>query len=142
MTRMERRLLTTALLFGLLTLGVIGARGGLGVAFWRTPAAQAHSGTFYGATETWLATAAAEWPQRGNNWCGPANIEVIANYTYQLLGGQYDTPFLTGGQQRIVSDLDSTAAVCGPSVGELLTADQTLERHQVDARLGAEESRA
>jgi hypothetical protein len=73
--------------------------------------AQAHSGTFYGANEIRVATAATEWPQRGNNWCGPADIEVIANYTYQLLGGQYDTPFLTGGQQSIVNDLNSTAGV-------------------------------
>jgi hypothetical protein len=111
MTQLERRLLTTALVFGLLTLGVIGARGGLTQAFGQAPAAQAHTGTFYGANETWVATAATEWPQRGNNWCGPANIEVVANYTFQLIRGQYDTPFLTGGQQRIVNDLNSTAAV-------------------------------
>lgn len=113
MTRLERRLVAIILVFGILTLSVVVGRGvGVvphGLAQAQVPTARA-ADTYYGANESWVATGASEWPQQGNNWCGPANIEVIANYTYQMIGGQYDTPFLGGGQQRIVNDLDSEAA--------------------------------
>lgn len=121
MTRLERRLVAIILVFGILTLSVVAMRGGVAGqdltpvqaearALSQPPTAYA-SDTYYGANEAWVATAASEWPQRGNNWCGPANIEVVANYSYQMIGGQYNTPFLSGGQQRIVNDLNSTAAV-------------------------------
>lgn len=111
MTRLERQLVAIILVFGILTLSVVAVRGGpapLDVA--RAPIAYA-SDTYYGANTVWVATAASEWPQRGNNWCGPANIEVVANYSFQMIGGQNDTPFLSGGQQRIVNDLNSAAGV-------------------------------
>ena len=78
MTVLERRMLTIALLLGILTAGVAAGKlldGGA----WQPPVAQAASGSFYGANESLVASAAAEWPQKSGNWCGVANVEVIAN---------------------------------------------------------------
>lgn len=100
-------MLTIALLFGLLTAGVL-VRG------WVSNGggtAQAATGTYYGANGSWVSTAASDWPQHQNNWCGVANVELIANYTYiQTMGTGY-YPFHSGGQQRIADDLNSAAAV-------------------------------
>lgn len=110
MTRLERYLLSTTVIFGVLALSVV-AGGGLTFDGWGpAPSAHAVSGTYYGANDAWVGIAATEWPQKGNNWCGPANIEVVANYTFQMIGGANDTPFLSGGQQHIVNDLNSAAA--------------------------------
>lgn len=115
MTRLERSLLTTIVIFGVLTLAVVAGHGfsprGWGSGWGQVPAAKASSGSYYGSNDSWVSIDATEWPQRGNNWCGPADIEVVANYTYQLIGGQNDTPFLSGGQLRIVNDLLSRAAL-------------------------------
>lgn len=103
-------MLTIALLLAILTAGVAAGKlldGGA----WQPPVARAHSGGFYGANESLVASAATEWPQKANNWCAVANIEVIANYTYEVTSGTTTGPFLTGGQQRIANDLDSNAAV-------------------------------
>ena len=97
MTVLERRMLTIALLFAILTAGVAAGKA-LDSGAWQPPAAQAHSGSFYGANETYVAAAAWEWPQKSNNWCGVANIEVVANYTYQRVGGVDDRPYMSGGQ--------------------------------------------
>jgi hypothetical protein len=110
MTLLERRMLAIALVLGLLTITVASGKG-LQLSGWRTPVAAAHVGSFYGANETWVALAASEWPQKDPNWCGVANIEVVANYTYQIAGGANNTPFTTGGQQRIWNDLNSDAAI-------------------------------
>lgn len=114
MSRLERTLLTITVIFGVLTLSVVagmGAGHGFSLHGWgQVRSANAYTGSYYGANEAWVAIGATEWPQKGNNWCGPANIEVVANYTFQMIGGENDTPFLSGGQQRIVNDLDSSAA--------------------------------
>ncbi|MFI5273259.1 MAG: hypothetical protein ACHQ4H_09550 [Ktedonobacterales bacterium] len=110
MTQLERRLVAFILIFSILTLSVVAVRGMAPQGFAQVPTAYA-SDTYYGANSNWVATAASEWPQKEGNWCGPANIEVVANYTFQMLGGQNDTPFLSGGQQRIVNDLNSPAGV-------------------------------
>src|SRR5579872_4616444 len=110
MTVLERRMLTIALLLGILTAGVAAGKALNGGA-WQPPAAQAHSGSFYGSNESLVNAAAWQWPQKQDNWCGVANVEVIANYTFEMVGGSGDRPFMSGGQQRIAADLDSSAAV-------------------------------
>lgn len=110
MTILERRMLTIALVLGILTAGIAAGKMLDGNA-WQPPVAQAHSGSFYGTNESLVAAAAWQWPQKQDNWCGVANIEVIANYTYELIGGSSDRPFMSGGQQRIAADLNSDAAV-------------------------------
>lgn len=105
MTLLERRLLTIALLLGVLTAGVV-IRGGLG-----SGVAQAASGSYFGANESWVSAAASDWPQANGNWCGVANIELIANYTYEQAMGTTYFPFHSGGQQRIANALNSAAAV-------------------------------
>jgi hypothetical protein len=106
MTATERWMLTLGLLFGLLTLALLGG-GRLGQALARP----AVSGSFYGANDAWVAAAAAEWPQRDSNWCGVATVELVANYTYQMAAGQSYSPFQGGGQQRIANDMNSAAAI-------------------------------
>lgn len=103
-------MLTIALVLGLLTVTVASGRG-LNLVGRTTPVAAAPIGSFYGANETWVGLAAAEWPQKNANWCGVANIEVVANYTFQLAGGSQNIPFQAGGQQRIWNDLNSNAAI-------------------------------
>ncbi len=113
MTLLERRMLAIALVLGLLTITVASGKA-LQLTGWRTPVASATPiGNFYGANESWVALAASEWPQKDPNWCGVANIEVVANYTYQLAGGASNTPFTaaTNGQQSIWNDLNSDAAI-------------------------------
>lgn len=115
MTSLEKRLLSLALLFGLLTLGVVAARGG-DIGFpWQAPEAHASgSGTYYGANDTWAQTAASDWPQQQGNWCGVANIEMIANYTYQVAANSQSAIRWgkgSGGQQKIANDLNSNAAI-------------------------------
>lgn len=103
-------MLVISLILGMLTADIVAGKG-FALAGWSTPAASAHTGSFYGANENWVALAASEWPQQNNNWCGVANIEVAANYTFQLVGGANDTPFEAGGQQRIWNDLNSNMAI-------------------------------
>ncbi|MGH2515972.1 MAG: hypothetical protein ACRDHP_09990, partial [Ktedonobacterales bacterium] len=110
MTVLERRMFTIALVLGILTAGIAAGKTLHGSA-WQAPVARANSGTYYGANDSFVYAGAWQWPQKQNNWCAVANIEVIANYTYQLAGGIHDTPFMSGGQQRIASDLNSSAAV-------------------------------
>ena len=110
MTVLERRMLTIALLLGLLTVGIAAGKALDGSA-WQPPVAQAASGSYYGSNDSFVAAAAWEWPQKSGNWCGVANVEVVANYTFQVAGGIGDTPFKSGGQQRIANDLNSAAAV-------------------------------
>ncbi len=104
-------MLTLALLLCVLTAGV--AMGKLTGAYaWDPPVAEAATGAFYGVNEGTLRIAAADWPQKQSNWCGVANIELIANYTYQVASGNADYyPFAAGGQQRIANDLNSPAGV-------------------------------
>lgn len=108
MTVLERRMLTVAVLFGVLTGGLLihGWLGGGGEG-----TALAASGTYYGANTAWVSDAASDWPQANGNWCGVANIELIANYTYEQAMGTSYYPFHGGGQQRIANDLDSAAGV-------------------------------
>src|SRR5713101_8060282 len=103
-------MLTIALVLGLLTVTVASGRR-LNLVGGSTPVAAAPIGSFYGANESWVTLAAAEWPQKNANWCGVANIEVVANYTFQLAGGSQNIPFQAGGQQRIWNDLNSNAAI-------------------------------
>jgi hypothetical protein len=110
MTTAERSMLTLTLVFGMLALSVAAGRA-VGWSGGDTPSAHAASGTLYGANETWVTIATAEWPQQRNNWCGIANIEVVANYTFQLVNGQNFSPFNGGGQKRIANDLDSNFSV-------------------------------
>lgn len=114
MTVLERRMLALAFIFCLLTCSVWTGRLSLGQlsSFWDAPAAQAFSGSFYGANEGWAAQAASDWPQHDPNWCGVANIEMIANYTYQLAANNGNTyPFRSGGQAAIAKDLNSANGV-------------------------------
>src|SRR5579862_343480 len=99
MTRVERMLLTATLALALLTMTLL-PRLWLGRQY---GGALAASGTYYGANDTLVAAAAADWPQANSNWCGIATIELVANYTYELAGGQGYFPFHTGGQQQIVN---------------------------------------
>lgn len=110
MTVLERRMLTIALLLGILTAGVAAGKL-LDVGAWQPSVAQAHTGSFYGTNESLVASAAWEWPQKASNWCGVANVEVIANYTYELVSGTSTGPFMSGGQQKIANDMNSSAAV-------------------------------
>ena len=111
MTQLERRLLTVALLFSMLTFLVIAARGFGAPLFWAAPTAQAATGAWYGSNDGLVSLGATEWPQQGNNWCGVATVEVVANYSYQEIYGPHTIPFNQGGQQQIASDMDSAAAV-------------------------------
>jgi len=58
-----------------------------------------------------VSAGAQDWPQANSNWCAVASIEAVANYTFQLQGGQSSFPFHVGGQQQIAADLNSPAAV-------------------------------
>ncbi|MGZ6390575.1 MAG: hypothetical protein ACXWQZ_15105 [Ktedonobacterales bacterium] len=114
MTLLERRMLALAFIFCLLTFSVW--TGWLSLtsmgSIWNAPTAQAVSGTFYGANEGWTAQAASDWPQHDPNWCGVANIEMIANYTYQLAANNgYTYPFHSGGQAQIANDLNRPSGV-------------------------------
>lgn len=115
MTLSERRMLALAFIFCLLTFSVWTGQPPLSQmrAFWDVPSAQAASGTFYGANEGWAAQAASDWPQHDPNWCGVSNIEMIANYTFQLAANNGNVyPFNTGGGQAIIAnDLNSAPAV-------------------------------
>ena len=114
MTVVERRMLALAFIFCLLTCSVWTGRLAIEHLhpFWDTSAAQAFSGTYYGVNETWAQYAAADWPQANSNWCGVANIEMIANYTYQVVANDESVfPFGTGAQARIANDLNSAAGV-------------------------------
>jgi hypothetical protein len=114
MTLLERRMLTLAFIFCILTCSVWTGRLAAEQlqSLWDAPAAHAFSGTFYGANEAWAAQAASDWPQHDPNWCGVANIEMIANYTYQLAANNGNVyPFHTGGQARIANDLNSASGV-------------------------------
>lgn len=115
MTWIERRMLAVGLLFGLLTLCVAGSDH-FGLATLPTSVAQAASGTFYGANESWVGIAASEWPQRNGNWCGVANIEVLANYSFQAatnnpnyfpFGNPAGTPVGGRGQATVANDLNN-----------------------------------
>jgi hypothetical protein len=110
MTPLERRMLVLSLTFALLSATVLTGRAALGAARF-SPDASAVSGSYYGANETWVSSATEDWPQKGSNWCGVATVAVVANYTYQLYGGQNYFPFHVGGQQQIVNDMNSDAAV-------------------------------
>src|SRR5258707_6124588 len=116
MTLLERRMLTLAFIFCILTCSVWTGRLAAEQlpSLWDAPAAHAFafSGTFYGANEAWAAQAASDWPQHDPNWCGVANIEMIANYTYQLAANNGNTyPFQSGGQGRIANDLNNVSGV-------------------------------
>jgi hypothetical protein len=106
MTVLERRLLAASLLFGILTLSVITGR-----ALFAAARAPAVFGNFYGANEAYVSAGTQDWPQANSNWCAVASIEAVANYTFQLQGGQSYFPFHTGGQQQIAADLNSPASV-------------------------------
>ena len=106
MTPLERRLLAASLLLGVLTLSVITGR-----TLFAAPHAPAVTGNFYGANEAYVSAGTVDWPQANSNWCAIASIELVANYTYQMQGGQSSFPFHAGGQQRIVNDMNSSAAV-------------------------------
>jgi hypothetical protein len=117
MTWLERRMLAIALVFGVLTL-CVASNDHFGLPSWSVPTAQAASGTFYGANEAWVGVAASEWPQRSNNWCGIANIEVIANYSFMAatndpnyfpFGNPANTPAGARNQASIVNDMDNTS---------------------------------
>lgn len=119
MTWIERRMLAVALLFGMLTLCVAG-NDHFGLATLPSPVAQAASGTFYGANEGWVGIATSEWPQRNGNWCGVANVEALANYTFQAATGNANyfpfgnpahTPAGGRNQASIASDLNASFAV-------------------------------
>lgn len=121
------------MVFGVLTLSVVVARGGLGV-IWKVPDARAASGAYYGANDAWASTAAVDWPQANSNWCGIANVEMIVNYTYQAAANNQNAiRWGTGsnGQQQIFNDMNSTTGVSrwgtaagGPNVaGPYLKAD-------------------
>lgn len=120
MTMLERRMLTLGMVFGVLTLtlatgNVVTRRFG-GTTASETHQQQAaapgpaHFANWYGANTSWVGAAANEWPQKNSNWCGPAAIEVAANYTYQLAANNSaNTPFKSGGQQRIANDLNNSS---------------------------------
>lgn len=110
MTTLEKRLLAIAMVFGVLTLSVVVARGGL-ADIWKVPEVHAASGAYYGADDTtWAPAAANDWPQANGNWCGVANIEMIANFTYQAAANNpNNTPFQSGGQSKIAGDLNNSA---------------------------------
>lgn len=109
MTVIERRMLVASLTLALLTAVLfIGRFSGANV--FGAPSAQAVSGSYFGANEAWVLTASSEWPQAASNWCGVATVEVVANYSYQLYGGQSYYPFHAGGQQQIANDMNSAAA--------------------------------
>lgn len=104
-------MLTLALVFTLLTAAVATGKWS-GLLAGPVPAAHATAGTFYGVNQSWLATAAQDWPQKDPNWCGVANVELIANYGYQVAvnnAGYF--PFHAGGQQTIFNDMNSDAAI-------------------------------
>lgn len=110
-------MLAIALLFGLLTL-CVASNDRFGLDPWPAPVAHAASGTFYGANESWVGLAATEWPQRNNNWCGIANVEVLANYTFQAatgnpnyfpFGNPSGTPAGGRSQATIAADLNNTS---------------------------------
>jgi hypothetical protein len=105
MTSLERRLLAASLLLGILTLSVITGRDLLAA-----PHTPAVTGNFYGVNESYVSAGTVDWPQANNNWCAIASIEAVANYTYQVYGGQ-SFPFHAGGQQQIAADLNSAASV-------------------------------
>jgi hypothetical protein len=105
MTVLERRLLAASLLLGVLTLSIITGR-----ALSAAPHIPAVSGAFYGANESYMVTGAVDWPQANSNWCAIASIELVANYTYQMQTGQSSFPFHAGGQQQIVTDMNSAAS--------------------------------
>ena len=113
---LERRMLYLALLFGVLTLmmlasGIPGSSS-LFQSLWSAPIAQAHTGSYYGANDTWLGKGAVEWPQKNSNWCAVATVELVANYTWQMqANSSSNTPFTTGGQQRIANDMNASNSV-------------------------------
>jgi hypothetical protein len=106
MTPLERRLLAVSLLLGILTLSIITGR-----TLYAAPRAPAVSGNFYGVNETYVAAGTADWPQKNSNWCAVAAVEAVANYTYQMQGGQSYLPFHAGGQQQIAADMNSAVSV-------------------------------
>ena len=116
---LERRLLFLALLFGMLTLMILASgpsnsSGPLASfqSLWSVPVAQAHSGAYYGASDSWLNAGAAEWPQKNSNWCAVATVELVANYTWQMQANSSgNTPFTSGGQQRIANDMNASYSV-------------------------------
>lgn len=113
MTTLEKRLLAVAMVFGVLTLSVVVARGGL-ADIWKVPEVHAASGAYYGANDAWASTAASDWPQADPNWCGVANIEMVANYTYQVAANNQNAIRWgpgSHGQQQIANDLNSSAGV-------------------------------
>lgn len=106
MTLLERRLLAASLFFGVLTLSVLAGRPTLAA-----QSAPDVTGAFYGSNESYVASGTMDWPQANGNWCAVAAIEAVANYTFQVQGGQSYFPFHSGGQQQIANDLNSPAAV-------------------------------
>jgi hypothetical protein len=107
MTLLERRLLGASVLFGLLTLTVITGRTLLAA-----PHMPAVTGNFYGVNEAYVSAGTEDWPQANNNWCAVAAIEAVANYTFQMQGGQSYFPFHAGsGQQQIAADMNSPVSV-------------------------------
>ena len=117
MTWIERRMLAVALLFGLLTL-CVASNDRFGLASWPVPVAHAASGVFYGSNESWVTLATSEWPQRNSNWCGVANVEALANYSYQAatkdagyfpFGNPVNTPASGQGQASIAADMNNTS---------------------------------
>lgn len=141
MTLTERRMLVVALILGMLAAGIMAGKlpGG---PFARVPEAKAHTGAFYGASESWVAAAASEWPQRNSNWCGIANVEVVANYTYFMKQGSTAIiPFNSGGQQRIVNDMNAPQGVsiwgapprggAGPGFGADIAQDGGTDPHSI-----------